>query len=285
MGIRKVAYMRQYYSQLGEDYILWSLFQTQGEPGFFVEVGALDGLRFSNTYSFEQAGWRGVCVEAHPDYIDLLQRNRPGSRCFFAAAGDHEGEVTFYTNKRGSLSTLDPSLEAEFRKHGKYFTGFEPKVVPMRTLNSILEEAQTPTPIDIVSIDVEGAEMQVMRGFDLAKFQPRILVLEAMGTDFEQDLAQYMSGQGYAKAKEWNGNIFYCRSESDVTTLSKTAVECIITHLPHPLDRHQEPRRFMISETKSRTIIPLDEYPVVYFLRRLGKRVKILAKQLQTRLG
>ena len=71
--------MPNYFSQQGEDYLLWSLFRKQDVPGFFVEVGALDGLRFGNTYSFEQAGWHGVCNEAHPDYIDLMKKIAPAA--------------------------------------------------------------------------------------------------------------------------------------------------------------------------------------------------------------
>ena len=74
--------MPERFSQHGEDSIAWSLFRDRQGPGYFVEVGALDGVRFSNTFSFERAGWRGVCVEAHRDYIERLRQNRPRNKCY-----------------------------------------------------------------------------------------------------------------------------------------------------------------------------------------------------------
>ncbi|HEX3053271.1 MAG TPA: FkbM family methyltransferase [Aggregatilineaceae bacterium] len=237
--------MKRYYSQHGEDFLLWQLFKDQAAPGYFVEVGALDGTRFSNTYSFEREGWTGICVEAHPDYIPLIKRNRPNSICVWAAAGDHDGEITFYTNSRGSLSTLDPSMEGFFRQnYGRYFTGFKPVQVPIKTLNTILSEANAPSAIDIVSIDVEGAEMLVLQGFDLTHYSPRVLVIEALDTDFEQNLDAHLQNHGYQRARTFGGNIFYCRSLADMDILAKASLKgYTLTHTTHPLDkknvRHQ----------------------------------------------
>jgi len=65
----------------------------------------------SVTPTLEQAGWSGICIEAHPDYISLLRRNRPNSVIVHAAVGDEDKEtVSFYANSRGSFSTLDPSI-------------------------------------------------------------------------------------------------------------------------------------------------------------------------------
>lgn len=95
--------MPDYYSQHGEDAIAWALFQDRTGPRYFVEVGALDGERFSNTYSFEKSGWRGVCIEPHRDYIDLLRRNRPGSCCVHAAVSNwNSDQVNFYANYHGA---------------------------------------------------------------------------------------------------------------------------------------------------------------------------------------
>ena len=226
-----------YWSQNGEDYLLWKLFAEQEEPGFFVEVGALDGLRFSNTYSFEQKGWRGICIEAHPEYVELLRENRPGSKCVFAAIGDFDGEVSFYMNKRGSLSTLDPSLELVFQdRFGGYFSGFEETQIPMKTLNTVLEQLDAPVPLDIVSIDVEGAEMRVLEGFDLAHFRPRVMVIEAIDNLRESDLDLYLERYGYYKSRVLGENGIYCRSQSDARMLSNTNGNVQLSVYPHPHD-------------------------------------------------
>lgn len=230
--------MPVYYSQQGEDALLWALFQSQKEPGYFVEVGALDGTRFSNTYSFELAGWTGICIEAHQGYIALLNENRLNSICVHAAvAEENRNACKFYANSRGSLSTLDPSQEEHFRqKHGKYFTGFELQTVPMMTLDRILQDANAPVPLDIVSIDVEGTEMQVLKGFDVEKYEPRVLVIEAMSDEEKAEMYVYMKRLGYIKARELGGNGFYCRNRKDARTIAHASNNVPLVHTKHPLD-------------------------------------------------
>jgi hypothetical protein len=66
--------------------------------------------RFSNTLFFESKGWKGLCVEAHADYIQLLGNNRPGSIVEHAEVGERDkADTEFYANSRRSLSTLDRS--------------------------------------------------------------------------------------------------------------------------------------------------------------------------------
>jgi FkbM family methyltransferase len=267
--------MNSYYSQHGEDYLLWQLFQNQ-PSGYFVEVGALDGLRFSNTYSFEQAGWQGICVEAHPDYIDLLNKNRPASINIFAAAAERDGEVTFYTNSRGSLSTLDPSLEAHFAStYGESFTGFEPVTVPMRRLDSILSEHNAPTDLEVVSIDVEGAEMRVLAGLDLRRYSPRILIIEASASDF-LEITSHMEKMGYIYARHLRSNIFFCRDAQDVDIIETTDINCEVIHTPHMLDDDHVPQHKKIHYPAKPSRYPR-------FIGRIERRIKHIVKKFEIR--
>ena len=100
--------MMHFYSQGGEDYLVWKLLDRQQRAsGYYVEVGALDGRRFSNSYAFEQIGWPGICVEAHPDYYQQARRNRPGATVVHAACCDRDDHaITFHANARGTLSAI-----------------------------------------------------------------------------------------------------------------------------------------------------------------------------------
>ena len=55
-----------------EDFLTNIIFKNK--PGVFIDVGAHDGVRFSNSYSYSQIGWKGICIEAHPDYYDLCKK-------------------------------------------------------------------------------------------------------------------------------------------------------------------------------------------------------------------
>jgi FkbM family methyltransferase len=220
---------------------LWSLFKNQKEPGFFVDIGALDGKRCSNTYSFELVGWKGVCAEAHPFYIDYLKKNRPDSIIVHAAiAAKNKESVTFYTNYLGSLSTLDKRLGGYFKKqYGKNFGGFKPVQVPMRTVDSILEENEIES-VDVVSIDVEGTELAVLRGFDLRKYKPRVLVIEAIDSRRKKLLDRHMKAVGYKFARSRSNNYFYCRDEADVEIIKKATIDGPLIATDHPLVKKRE---------------------------------------------
>lgn len=114
-------------------------------------------------------GWRGLCVEAHAGYINLLKRNRPKSIvCHCEVAEKDEEEATFYANSRGSLSTLDKSQEKRWKEEfSHYFTGFEEQKVSKRRLNSIFRKFGVEH-IDFVSLDIEGYEVEALSGIDFA---------------------------------------------------------------------------------------------------------------------
>jgi hypothetical protein len=69
-----------FYSQNGEDYLLSQFFNLKND-GFFIDIGAFDGIHLSNSYTFEKKGWRGICVEANPKYFEICKENRPKSIC------------------------------------------------------------------------------------------------------------------------------------------------------------------------------------------------------------
>jgi len=225
-----------FYSQHGEDALLIA---TLGdlERGTFVEVGCIDGRRFSNTLALEQAGWTGLCVEAHPDYIDLLRRNRSGSMVAHAAVTDRDGgEITLHANSRGALSTLDPSRANEFRhRYGRYFTGFEPMRVPRRTLSSLLDEHGLDEP-DVVSIDVDGCDAAALRGLDLRRHRPRVLIIEADTPEDTACMDRTMGDAGYEPPYCLASNRIYYRERARAEAARSLTLEVEITWTEHPHD-------------------------------------------------
>ena len=69
--------METYYSQHGEDFLIHKIFKGKTN-GYYVEIGCLDGIEFSNTYFFEKIGWKGACIEAHHDFIADLKEKAEG---------------------------------------------------------------------------------------------------------------------------------------------------------------------------------------------------------------
>jgi len=201
--------METFYSQHGEDFLLNEVFQNK-RSGFFVEVGCLDGIEFSNTYFFEKKGWKGVCIEAHNDFIPKLRKNRPHASIVHCAIGEtNKKDVIFYANKIGSLSTLDKNEEHRWKKNYRdYFYGFEEQVIPMRTLTSVFDELHV-TEIDFISLDIEGYEVQALQGLNFEKYSPRVFIIEYKDDNHKAELEKILFPAGYKFFSRLGCNLFY----------------------------------------------------------------------------
>jgi FkbM family methyltransferase len=228
--------MKRFYSQHGEDVLLEEIFKNQ-KSGFFVEIGCIDGRRFSNTLSLEKKGWCGICVEAHSDYIPLLKKNRPNSKVIHAAVSETDkDEVIFYANSRGSLSTLDKNQEERFRREYRdFFTGFKEQKVVQKTLNTLFKENKVKN-IDLLSVDVEGGEQNVLLGINFDQFKPRVMVIECENHQEERQLDKILLKPGYIKSVRVANNIFYTIDPMIHELVINQLSTATLTHTQHPLD-------------------------------------------------
>jgi FkbM family methyltransferase len=124
-------------------------------------------------------GWRGLLVEADPDLAAGLRVARPGDVVAEVAAGSQAGELVFYRVPGTGLGTLDPTEAAVARSRG--FEVLEQNV-PVELIDSLLSHftGESPREIHFMSIDVEGAESQVLAGLSLRVFRPWVLCIEAV---------------------------------------------------------------------------------------------------------
>jgi FkbM family methyltransferase len=160
----------------GMDRQLRAFLPTQG---FFVEVGANDGFRQSNTYWLERfGGWRGLLVEPVPELARRCAAERPRSRVVNCALGAPDGPDEITVHVGGLMSKVEGAdgwddPDAGF---GEPFTRTGWASVPVRTLSSLLDEMGSPE-VDLFSLDVEGYEPQVLAGLE-PRHRPRFLLLE-----------------------------------------------------------------------------------------------------------
>lgn len=164
MGILPYTQPAPYHSQWGED--RW-LVGNLHVPlyGVFVDVGAGDGIRGSNTLYFENLGWRGLCVDADPrNHQRLRQRCCAVDTCAVSATPGLR-PFGMYTHKP-SWSGLD--------RRG---TDYHEIIVACRTLEDILSQWHIDK-IDLLSIDVEGTELDVWDSFDHTRHRPAIIIVE-----------------------------------------------------------------------------------------------------------
>lgn len=204
---RKTA---SFYSQFGEDRLLERLLGRRME-GLCIEVGANNGVDGSTTLHFEECGWDCILVEPNPELAAEL-RVRRKAQIFECAASSSVGTATLYIaigkeNAHAVSALGDCAKPAQILKEHGFVT--KPVDVPTRPLNAILEEANPARPIDFISIDVEGHELEMLKGFSLKRWGPAIVIIEDNSPIWESSVRDYLSEQGYVRFRRTGVNDWY----------------------------------------------------------------------------
>jgi FkbM family methyltransferase len=192
-------------SQVGQDSWVFGEAFNGKRQGYFLDIGAADGVTDSNTYLLEKRfDWHGICIEPNPKSFAKLARIR-SCICLPACVDSTDGEVDFTCrgrhggivaentdNKPGSDTTLN-SLRLK-----------------TRSLGAILREHDCPRVIDYLSIDVEGAEDRILSAFPFAEYRFNCLTVERPG----EPLRALLTRSGYLLLKEIPTlDCFYIHSE------------------------------------------------------------------------
>ncbi|NBP15946.1 FkbM family methyltransferase [bacterium] len=189
--------MEESKSQVGQDiYVLEYL--NYKTDGFFVELGASDGITLSNTYLLEKKyHWTGVLIEPSFEYESLVKNRH--SQTFKECVSDSEKVLNFieckdtcteawasYSHPHNSMleKNLDELIIINNCETVKRIrpTGVLKKV-KTTTLESILDKAKAPNVIDYLSLDVEGEEYNILKNFPFNKYKFRIMTVETNGAE------------------------------------------------------------------------------------------------------
>lgn len=154
--------------------------------GVFLEIGANDGFSQSNTYYLGRHGWTGILVEPLPSQFRICQKHRKEAQCFkFACVGPGGPDELELVN-RGLMTVgkgqLDPADE-----HRRAGGVTETVVAKTATLSDLIIKSGH-RHLDFVSIDVEGAELHVLRGLDLTRHCPDFMLVETAQPDAVADV-------------------------------------------------------------------------------------------------
>jgi FkbM family methyltransferase len=200
------------YAQNFEDVMLWRAL-GHVQRGFYVDVGAQRPVIDSVTKAFYSRGWTGINIEPAARWYEELRADRPHDVNLRLVAGASEGSVAFYDVRETGLSTTDAALAAGYERQGWDVSKVE---VSCRTLDAILAE-HARGDIHFLKIDVEGAEADVLRGLDLRRYRPWILVAESRAPNSAEEVhAAWEPGvlaQGYRFAYDDGLNRFYVAEE------------------------------------------------------------------------
>jgi FkbM family methyltransferase len=184
------------YSEGPEEQLIREFFRDR-RNGFFLDVGAADPIEYSTTYFLEKhLGWSGIAVDALPQYAAPWAEKRPASRFFQYLVSDHSDTVepfyeTDYEGFRG-LSSIE-----KHRRVGGMRVSSHAIEVPTITLTRLLDDHDIES-IDLLSMDIEEAEPRALAGFEIERFAPELVVIEA-SPSIQPELEAYFGAHHYER--------------------------------------------------------------------------------------
>lgn len=187
------------YSFSGMDLLIGYLFKNLND-GVYIDVGCFHPVKGNNTFKLFQKGWRGINIDIDYHSVEMFNFFRPNDFNKQIAISDNEGEsnLFFYHNK-SAINTLSRLVS-----EAKEMKPKEIKKIKTNTLNSVIEESPFKSKkINFVNIDVEGYEMNVLKGFDIEKYYPDVIVVEYLDLKMKKiefhnhDIANIMNSELY----------------------------------------------------------------------------------------
>ena len=173
---KKMISKKNYYSFSGVDVIIQNIFRNK-QKGFYVDVGCQNPIKNNNTYLLHKKGWFGLNIDLDKDNIDIFNVSRPNDENINTAISNKVGQTDLYFyHKKSPINTIDKST-SDFQKANVS----EIKKIQTNTLNNILYNSKYKnTKINLLSVDVEGHELQVFEGLDFNLYKPEVIVVEVL---------------------------------------------------------------------------------------------------------
>jgi FkbM family methyltransferase len=176
-------------------------FFDNATDGFFAEVGVRHLTVGSVSWPLETAGWKGVLVEPQPDIAAFLVTVRSAQVVAAACVASDKAGEPLALRIASPLSSIDvgrpPAAAAS-----NYVI-----MVPTRTLDDILQEAEGPMPIDLLALDANGLELDALLGFDFRRWRPRLIVIADPAVDLQRH--RFLKESGYRLVRRADGRGWY----------------------------------------------------------------------------
>lgn len=167
------------YAQFGEDLVLLNVFRKLGiSKGTYFDVGAHHPYNISNTALLYERGWRGVCIEANPNLIPELERERLEDNILNVGIGTEPGELDFYMiDDYSGRNSFDKATAEKFVSDHPQFRISDVRKIPVVTLDSLFKAMFVP---DLLCLDIEGLDFAVLESIDS---RPKVICVEIHGLE------------------------------------------------------------------------------------------------------
>ena len=170
------------YSLFGEDLAALKFFKNE-KKGFYVDIGCYHPTHINNTYLLYKKGWNGINIDVSQFSIDLFKFMRPDDLNYKCAVSETKKKVNLYYQKEHSQLTSINKLTAK-----KFIKGrLKKKIINSFSLEEILSWGKYKDyEIDFLDVDVEGADLQVLKGLNFSKRKPKLICVEIHQKNFKK---------------------------------------------------------------------------------------------------
>lgn len=187
----------KYYSQFNQDKTIYENFFQNKTNGYFVDIGAHDGITFSNSKFFEEQGWDGVCVEPNPIIFNKLQSLR-NVKCVKKALSDKQGTSQFFQILKGP--DMLSGLVDEFSQRGiknihNSLQNLDTEYNYIEVETDLFDNIVDQTEIDFLSIDTEGNELKILQTINFNKYNIKIITLE--NNEYDSRFVEFLTPKGF----------------------------------------------------------------------------------------
>ena len=188
------------YSMDGEDLFIAEYFRKKNN-GFYIDIGCYHPIHRNNTFLLHKKGWSGINIDIHQFSIDLFDYLRPDDVNLNCAVSDTNGVTEmFYQKALSQLSTIDE------QQAKKVFQGhIKTSKIKSFTLDAVLKKLKfNDKKIDLLDIDIEGADLKALKGFNLETFKPELICIESNDKEIKvSEIYKYLSNFSYELI--WSG--------------------------------------------------------------------------------
>ncbi len=171
---KRLFFKKSYYSFSGVDVIIENIFRNK-DSGFYIDVGCQHPIKNNNTYHLYKKSWQGINIDLDIDNINLFNTARPKDHNVNVAVSNQIGEADLYFyHKKSPINTIDKKTSNYQKAQVSSI-----KKVKTDTLNNIIKNSKyNNMKFNFLSIDVEGHELEVLKGLDFNKYKPDVIVVE-----------------------------------------------------------------------------------------------------------
>ncbi len=197
------------FAQAGEDRVLRFLFSSMGLKQIsYLEIGTNNPVDINNTYLFYLGGSSGVCIEPNPTLVEKIKSCRPKDICLNVGIGGgaENAILDFYifddADSEKGLSTFSKK-DAEHVERTTHIKIAEIKKIPVVPVSEILETHFKHKAPDLISLDVEGLDLDILKGIDFSKYRPVAICVETVNFTLDHKkvkntgIINFMESQGY----------------------------------------------------------------------------------------